>query len=89
MPTYSAIQKVVQRRHGFIPEPAWIDHVKFVWGLPTLRAANRAGKGRRVVPCPPDKREAIEEALRHFGLTPRATPPETAAKPRRRPPAKP
>jgi hypothetical protein len=72
MPTYSEIQKFVQHHHGFVPRTAWIEHVKVVWGLPTRRAANRAGRGRRVVPCPPEKREAIEQALRHFGLTPLA-----------------
>ena len=70
MPTHSAIQKFVQRHHGFIPKPEWINHVKVVWGLPTRQAPNRAGRGRRVVPLPPDKREAIEQALRHFGLKP-------------------
>lgn len=68
MPTYSEIQKFVQRHHGFVPKTVWITHVKALRGLPTRRAANRAGRGRRVVPCPPEKREAIEEALRHFGL---------------------
>jgi hypothetical protein len=27
--------------------------------FPTRRAANRAGRGRRIVPCPAEKREAI------------------------------
>jgi hypothetical protein len=66
--TYSAIQKFVQRRHGFVPTTGWISHVKALAGLPTRRAANRAGRGRRVVPCPAEKREAIEQALRHFRL---------------------
>ena len=70
MPTYSEIQKFVQRHHGFIPKPAWINHVKVVWGLSTRQAPNRAGQDRRVVPLPPEKREAIEQALRHFGLKP-------------------
>ena len=68
MPTYRAIQDFVQRHHGFVPKTDWIAHVKTLRGLPTRRAANRAGRGRRVVPCPPEKREAIEQALRHFGL---------------------
>lgn len=70
MPTSSEIQKYVQRHHGFIPDATWINHVKVAWGLPTRRATNRAGRGRRVVPVPADKREAIEQALRHFGLKP-------------------
>jgi hypothetical protein len=65
-PTYSQIRKFVQRRNGFVPTAGWISHVEAVYGLPTRRAANRAGRGRRVVPCPAEKREAIEQALRHF-----------------------
>jgi hypothetical protein len=42
---------------------------EIVRGVPTRGAAKRAGRGRQVVPRPPQKREAIEEALRHFGLT--------------------
>jgi hypothetical protein len=42
--------------------------VKEVHGIPTLREANRARRGRAIEPCPPEKREAIEEALRHFGV---------------------
>jgi len=68
MSTYIEIQKFVQRRHGFIPKTSWIAHVKALRGLLTRRAANRTGRGRRAEPCPPEKREAIEEALRHFGL---------------------
>jgi hypothetical protein len=70
MPTYSEIQQFVQRHQGFIPKTTWINHVKVVWGLPTRRAPNRARRGRRVVQCPPEKREAIEQALRHVGLRP-------------------
>ena len=66
--TYSAIQKFLQRHRGFVPPTGWIAHVKALSSLPTRRAANRAGRGRRVVPCPADKREAIEQALRHFHL---------------------
>jgi hypothetical protein len=68
MPTYSEIQKFVQRHHGFVPKTGWIAHVKTLPGVWTRRAANRAGRGRRVAPGPPEKREAIEQALRHFGL---------------------
>ena len=68
MATDAEIQKFVQRHHGFIPKTAWIAHVKGVHGLPTLRGANRVGRDRDIAPCPPEKREAIEEALRHFGV---------------------
>ena len=33
-----------------------------------LRGEDRARRDRNVEPCPPETREAIEEALRHFGL---------------------
>jgi len=68
MATDAEIQKFVQRHHGFIPKPGWVAHVKEVHGVPTLRGANRARRDREIEPCPPEKREAIEEALRHFGL---------------------
>jgi hypothetical protein len=68
MATDAQIQKFVQHQHGFVPKMGWIVHVKEVHGIPTLRGASRARRHRAVEPCPPDKREAIEEALRHFGL---------------------
>ena len=66
MATDAEIQKFVQRHRGFIPKTGWIAHVKEVHGIPTLRGANRARRDRDIEPCPPEKREAIEEALRHF-----------------------
>jgi hypothetical protein len=46
MPTYSEIQKFVQRHHGFVPKTGWIAHVKALRGVSTRRAANRpAGVG--------------------------------------------
>jgi hypothetical protein len=68
MATDVEIQKFVQRHHGFIPKTGWIVHVKEVHGIATLRGAKRARRDRDIEPCPPEKREAIEEALRHFGV---------------------
>jgi hypothetical protein len=68
MATDAEIQEFVQQHHGFIPKPGWIAHVKEVHAIPTLRGAKRARRDRAVEPCPPEKREAIEEALRHFGV---------------------
>jgi hypothetical protein len=68
MATDPEIQKFVQRHHGFIPKAGWIAHVKEAHGISTLRGANLARRGRDIEPCPAEKREAIEEALRHFGL---------------------
>lgn len=66
MPTYSEIQKFVQRRHGFVPKTAWIAHVKALRGISTRRAPNRAGRGRRVVPCPP---RSVKQSRRRFGIS--------------------
>lgn len=68
MATDAEIRKFVQGQHGFIPKAGWIAHVKEVYGIPTLRGARRARQDRNVKPCPPEKREAIEEAFRHFGM---------------------
>jgi len=68
MATDVEIQKVVQSRHGFVPKTEWIAHVKAARSIPTLREAKRARRDRAIEPCPPEKREAIEEALRHFGM---------------------
>jgi hypothetical protein len=68
MATDTEIQKFVQRHHRFIPKTGWIAHVKVVLGVPTLRGANRARRNRDIEPCPAEKREAITEALRHFGV---------------------
>jgi hypothetical protein len=68
MATNAEIQKFVQRHHGFIPKMGWIAHVKEVHGIATLGGADRARHDRGVEPCPPEKREAVEEALRHFGM---------------------
>jgi hypothetical protein len=68
MATDPEIQTFVQRHHGFIPKVGWIAHVKEVHGIPTLRGADRARHDRSVEPGLPEKREAIEEALRHFGM---------------------
>ncbi len=67
MPTYMEIQDYVRRRYGFVPETCWIAHVKELCGLPVRKAWNRAGQAR-MAPCPPEKRPAIKEAFRHFGL---------------------
>ena len=67
MATYDEISDYVRRHFGFIPETCWVAHVKELNGLPVKRAWNRAGHGR-TVPCPDDKRAAIERAFRHFRM---------------------
>ncbi len=67
MATYMQIQGWVKRHYMFVPKTAWIAHVKELNGLPVERAWNRQGP-RRAKPCPENKRPAIEEAFRHFGM---------------------
>jgi hypothetical protein len=68
MATDTEIKKFVQQHHGFIQKTGWIAHVKEVHGVPTVRGAKRARRDGSIEPCPPEKRESIEEALRHFGV---------------------
>jgi hypothetical protein len=67
MATYSQIQHWVKEQHGWQPKTCWIAHCKEFHGLPRRVAPNRQGS-YRVVPCPPQKRPAIEAAFRHFKM---------------------
>ena len=67
MATYPEIQKWVKSKHGFVPKTCWIAHCREMCGLPLRTAPNCRGKDR-ANPCPPDKKPAIMEALRHFGI---------------------
>jgi len=67
MPTYKDIQNEVKRSAGFVPKTCWIAHVRELNGLPVRQAPNRHDPNSRVVPCPPGKRKAIENALRKLG----------------------
>ncbi len=54
--------------HGWpVRHDCRIARFKDLAGLRPRRAWNRAD-GRRVVHCPPDKRDGIIEAFRHIGL---------------------
>ena len=67
MATYKQIQSYVKTRFGWTPETCWIAEIKHSLGLPMRQAWNREGE-ERVKPCPLAKRQAIEEALRHFEM---------------------
>ena len=67
MATYDQIRDSVRRHSGFDPKTCWIAHVKQLNGLPVRRAWNRRTSSREV-PCPPEKRPAIEAALRRLGM---------------------
>ena len=61
--------KRVVATHGFMPKTCWIAHVMADHGLTRRVASNRLDPRKRKHPCPPDKRPAIENALRYFGMT--------------------
>ncbi len=60
--TDQEIQKWILRQHGFVPESAWIMHCKELFGLAAPGTAPKEN------PCPPEKRAAIKQAFRRFGL---------------------
>jgi len=68
MATYRDIQSWVKKKHGFEPKTCWVADVKASFGLTARQAPNRINPGRRQIPCPLEKRPAIEEALRYFGM---------------------
>ena len=68
MATYREIQEHVRTHTGRVPKTCWIAHVKSDLGLTMRTAPNRFSASTRQIPCPPDKRQAILAALRHFGM---------------------
>ena len=68
MATYRQIQDWVRMKSGFVPKTSWIAHVKADLGLPQRIAPNRYNHPTRVYSCPPQRRIAIEAALRHFEM---------------------
>ena len=68
-PTYKRIQEYVQEKYGFKVHTAYIAEVKRMVGLDMHKAPNAVEqKKHEYHPCPPEKVEAIKDALRHFGL---------------------
>ena len=68
-PTYKRIQEYVQEKYGFKVHTAYIAEVKRMVGLDMHKAPNAVKqKKHEYHPCPPEKVEAIKDALRHFGL---------------------
>ena len=68
-PTYKPIQEYVQEKYGFKVHTAYIAEVKRMVGLDMHKAPNAVEQRKHEYhPCPPEKVEAIKDALRHFGL---------------------
>ena len=68
-PTYKRIEEYVQEKYGFKVHTAYIAEVKRMVGLDMHKAPNAVEQRKHEHhPCPPEKVEAIKDALRHFGL---------------------
>ena len=66
--TYDSIKAYVLEKYGFKITSIYIAQVKEKVGLEKRENYN-IGEGKGVVPhCPPEKEEAIKDALKHFGL---------------------
>lgn len=68
MATYKQIAERVKETSGFVPKTCWIADVKNSHHLTTHRAPNRIDPTKREYPCPPNKRAAIEDAMRYFRM---------------------
>jgi hypothetical protein len=68
MATYRQIQDHVRATANYVPKTCWIANVKNDYGLTTRSAPNRHSATGRIHPCPSDKRNSIEQALRYFGM---------------------
>ncbi len=64
MATYKDVQDWVKKYRGFVPKTCWIAHCKELNGL----SVRTQYKGKRVHPCPANKRQAIEDAFRFFKI---------------------
>lgn len=68
-PTYKRIQEYVEKNYGFKVHTAYIAEVKRMCGLDMHKAPNAVEQRKRQYhPCPPEKVDAIKDALRHFGM---------------------
>ena len=66
--TYDEIKAYVSEKYGYKIPSLYIAQVKEKVGL-AKRENYNIGEGKGVVPhCPPEKEEAINDALRHFGM---------------------
>lgn len=64
-PTYANIRDYVQKTHGMKVSTLYVAQMKAECGLETQ--ADRSGD-KKQPKCPPEKREAILDAFRHFGM---------------------
>lgn len=68
-PTYQKIKEYVKDKYGLNVHTKYIAEVKRMHGLPMHEASNKVEVPKREYPkCPQEKVEAIEGALRYFGV---------------------
>ena len=68
MATYKQIQNYIKRIDGITVKTCWIAHVKELKGLNPRKAQNRKSYSLRSNPCPDNKINFIENALKHFNM---------------------
>ena len=66
--TYANIQKYVKNKYNRRVKTCWIADVKRVHGLTTRTASNRLSSNKVQYPCPEDRRQEIEDSLKHFEM---------------------
>ena len=66
--TYKAIDDYIRKKYGRSVKSCWIAHVKELHGLNHRKSPNRISPSKRKIPCPPQMRPLIEDAMRFFGM---------------------
>ena len=64
-PTQRTWMKWVVRRHGFVPETAWIEHCKQLFGVKSV-----LDDVSTINPCPPEHQPIIRQAFVYFCMLP-------------------
>lgn len=66
--TYEEIKAYIRNKYGFKVSSLYIAQTKTKCGIIERINYNISKKGTRVPQCPPDKENAIKDALKHFGM---------------------
>ncbi len=66
--TYEEIKAYIRDKYGFKVSSLYIAQTKTKCGIIERINYNISKKGTRVPQCPPDKENAIKDALKHFGM---------------------
>lgn len=66
--TYGDVADWVKKEYGLHVSSLYIAQVKRECGFDMMENFNKGKEGHRVPKCPEEKRKAILEALKHFGV---------------------